>query len=308
MIDLSVNIAGVRMENPVMAASGTFGYGQEYYGLIDFNKIGAIVVKTITKTPRQGNAQPRTNETATGTGMINRIGLQNVGVEKFISDKLPFLKQLEIPVIVSIGGETIEDYQYVIQQLNETVGITGYEINVSCPNVKDGLAFGQNAKMVAELVVVLRKATSMPLIVKLTPNVTYIAEVAKAAVESGASALSLINTVKAREKIHSGPHKGEWIIGGLSGPCILPIALQKVAEVAEADLGVPIIGMGGIMNAQNALDFMEAGADAIAIGTGTLAWPKTIEEVIDGLEKFMLENRVGNMEQLKGMLRGGNEK
>lgn len=307
MIDLSVNIAGIRMKNPVMTASGTFGYGQEYFELIEF-KMGAIVVKTITRTPRQGNAQPRTNETATGTGMINRIGLQNVGVEIFISDKPPFLRQLEIPVIVSIGGETIEDYQYVIQRLNETIDIVGYEINVSCPNVKDGLAFGQNAKMVADLVVVLRKATNMPLIVKLTPNVTYIAEIARAAVEAGADALSLINTIKAREKIHSGPHKGEWIIGGLSGPCILPIALQKVAEVAETNLGVPIIGMGGIMNVQNALDFIEAGADAIAIGTGTLAWPKTIEEVVNGLEKFMLENGVGNIDELKTKLRGGNEK
>ncbi len=159
--------------------------------------------------------------------------------------------------------------------------------------------------MVAELMAVLRKATNVPLIVKLTPNVTYIAEIARAAVESGADALSLINTIKAREKIHSGPHKGEWIIGGLSGPCILPIALQKVAEVAEADLNTPIIGMGGIMNAQDARDFFEAGADAIAIGTGTLAGPKTIEEVVDGLEKFMTKNEIQNMKELKTKLRGG---
>ncbi len=304
MIDLSVNIGGIRMKNPVIAASGTVGYGQEYYGLIDFNKIGAIVLKTITRLPQQGNPQPRINETATGTGMINRIGLQNVGVEKLISDMLPFLRQLEIPVIVSIGGETIEDYQYVIQQLNETIEIVGYEINVSCPNVKDGLAFGQDAKMVAKLVAVLRKATSMLLIVKLTPNVTYIAEIARAAVESGANALSLINTIKAREKIHLGPHKGEWIIGGLSGPCILPIALQKIAEVAQAGLNVPLIGMGGIVDAQNALDFIEAGADAVAVGTGTFAGPKTMEEVIEGLKKFMTKNGIQNMEELKTKLRG----
>lgn len=281
---LAVNIGGIRMKNRVMPASGTFGYGEEYSDLVNLERLGAIVSKGITLEPRLGAPPPRIQE-VTG-GMINRIGLQNPGVEVFIKEKLPFLRQFATPVIVNINGETIENYERLAQRLDGVEYIDGLEINISCPNVaKGGMAFGQDAKVVFEVVSRVRQATSLPLITKLTPNVADIVSIAKATVDAGTDSLSLINTVKGRVKITKGPHAGQWLQGGLSGPVIKPIALSMVSEVVQANLGVPVIGMGGIMNIQDALEFLEAGANAIAIGTATFINPNTMEEVITGLEK-----------------------
>lgn len=291
-VDLSVNIAGIPMKNPVMPASGTFGYGEEFSKLINVSQLGAVITKGTTLKPRKGNPQPRSCETA--SGMINCIGLQNPGIEAVIQDKIPFLQRFGVPIIINIAGGTIEEYIQIAQKLEEAEGVNSpdmVEINISCPNVQEGgMAFGQDPKITLEVVNRVRNTTSLPLIVKLTPNVTDIVSIAEAAVKGGADALSLINTVKARAKIKGGPQKGEWIKGGLSGPAIKPVAIRMVGEVAEAGLGVPIIGMGGIMNTEDALDFFEAGAVAIAIGTANLLNFNVMKEVINGLRKHLEAN------------------
>jgi len=301
-INLSVDIAGISMKNPVMPASGTFGYGEEFSQLIDISKLGAVVTKGTTLKPRQGNPQPRIYETP--CGMINCIGLQNPGIEKVIQEKIPFLRQFGVPIIVNIAGETIEEYVQIARKLDEVEGAgmpDGIEINISCPNVKKGgMAFGQDPEITREVVGKLWGGKlSLPLIVKLTPNVTDIVSIAEAAVRGGADALSLINTIKTRAKIRRGPQAGKWIEGGLSGPAIKPVAIRMVKELVKANLGIPIIGIGGIMNTEDALDFFESGAITIAIGTANFINPKAMEEVIDGLKKYLISNKITDISELR---------
>lgn len=284
MIDLSVNVAGIRMKNPIMPASGTFGYGEEMTDFIDISKLGAVVTKGTTLQPRQGNPPPRTYETT--AGMINFIGLQNLGADAVIKEKIPFLRRFGVPIIVNIAGRTVDDYAQLAGKFDGVQGVAGLEVNVSCPNVKEGgMAFGQEPRATHEVISSVRKATRLPLIVKLTPNVTNICTIAAVAVTAGADALSLINTVRARAKIRRGPCAGKWIEGGLSGPCIKPIALKMVSDVAKKNLGVPIIGIGGIMSVEDVLDFLESGADAVQIGTANFLDPEIMIKIIEGLKE-----------------------
>lgn len=296
--NLSVEIAGIRMQNPVMPASGTFGYGKEYAQLIDISKLGAVVTKGITLKPREGNPQPRICEVV--GGMINSIGLQNPGVEKVIGEKLPFLRQFGVPIIVNIAGGTMEAYVQLAYRLDGVEGVAGLEVNISCPNTeRGGMAFGQSPEIAFEVITKIRKATSLPLIVKLTPNVTNIVLIAKSTVEAGADALSLINTLKAKAKMRRGPHEGKWIEGGLSGPVVKPVALRMVSEIVQADLGVPVIGIGGISTTEDALDFLEAGATAIAVGTANFLNPCTMTDIIEGLRKYLKEKGCKTIAELR---------
>lgn len=286
MIDLSVNIAGIRMKNPVTPASGCFGYGEEMAEFIDLSKLGAVVTKGTTLEPRQGNEQPRICETR--AGMINYIGLQNPGADAVIREKIPFLRQFGVPIIVNISGSTTSDYVQLAKIFTNIEDVSALEVNISCPNVKvGGVVFGQDPRVAFELVVEVRAATSLPLIVKLTPNVTDIIVVAESVVNAGANVISLINTFKSRARIRSGPNGGKWIEGGLSGPCIMPIALRMVSDLAKAKLGVPIIGIGGISCLEDALDFLESGADAIQIGTANFIDPTIMIQIIEGLSDHL---------------------
>jgi len=283
--NLSVNLAGIAMKNPVTTASGTFGYGFEYDGYFDIEQLGALTVKSISLHPRLGNPPPRIHETA--AGMLNAVGLQNPGVEVFCRDHLPALRRLTVPVIVSIAGGTVEEYREVASHFQSGGGVAGLELNVSCPNVKEGgMQFGSSPGMVETVVSQVKKTTSLPLIVKLSPNVTDIVGIAKAAVGAGADALSLINTllglaidIKTRRPVLGN------VFGGLSGPAIKPVALRMVWQVAQA-VEVPIIGMGGIMNADDAVEFLLAGASAVAVGTGNFVNPLAPLEVIAGLSRY----------------------
>ena len=306
--NLSTEIAGIRMKNPVMNASGTFDL-EAYRGLVDFSKLGAYVHKSITFNPREGNPQPRMYEVT--AGIINRIGLQNIGVVKFVKDKLPIiysLKPTSIPLIISVAGESIEDYVRIAVILEENAQrrIAGLELNVSCPNVKDGLIFGTSPKLTAELIAAIKKEVSLSLIAKLTPNVTDISEIAKAAEDSGADAISLINTVKALARIRGyeedgklkGLYAGQWIEGGLSGPAIKPIALYQVSKVVKT-VKIPVIGMGGIFSTEDALDFLRLGVKAIAVGTANFSNSAIIAEIVEGLAKYMREKKYTNLAEIK---------
>lgn len=296
--DLSIEIAGIRMKNPVMPASGCFGYGEEMAEFIDISRLGAVVTKGITLLPREGNEQPRICETR--AGMINFIGLQNPGAEVVIKEKIPFLWQFGVPIIVNIAGATERDYVELARRFNGVEGVAGLEVNISCPNTKrGGIAFGQDPDIASELVAKIREATSLPLIVKLTPNVTDVVSIAASVILAGTDALSLVNTFTARARIRGGPQTGKWIEGGLSGPAIMPIALRMVSDVAKANLGVPIIGMGGISNTKDALDFLESGADAVAVGTANFVNPNVMIEIIDGLKKHLVEKECSNLVELR---------
>ncbi|MGC9320460.1 MAG: dihydroorotate dehydrogenase [Armatimonadota bacterium] len=298
--DLSVEIAGIRMKNPVMSASGTFGYGTEYEPYLDLSAIGAIVTKAVTLEPREGNRPPRVRETP--AGMLNAIGLQNPGVEAFIEDKLPELGRFETPVIVNISGRSIDEFATLAQMLSVD-GVDGLEVNVSCPNVEqEGMHFGVDCELTGELTAAVVAATELPVIVKLSPNVTDIRAVARAAAEAGADALSLINTlvgmsidVEARR-----PHLGN-VTGGLSGPAIRPVAVYMVWEVAR-EVDVPVIGMGGIMAAGHALEFILAGAAAVGVGTANFVEPATMQQIIDGLTGYCRRHRVSRITELVGAL------
>ncbi len=298
--NLSVEIAGIRMRNPVMNASGTFSMeSAEVKALSQAERIGAFVQKSITLKPREGNLQPRIYEVE--GGVINRIGLENVGVIEFVSKKLPALSSLEMPLIVSVAGESIEDYvrTAVILETESNGLISALEINVSCPNVQGGLVFGCDFRLLWELVKSLRVKIKLPLIVKLTPNVTSIANMAETAVYAGADALSLINTVKAAAYIRWGPNAGQWIDGGLSGPAIKTIALSKVREVAKA-VNVPIIAMGGIRTTGDALNFLRIkNVKAIAVGTANFLDPLAMVKIIKGLENYLAENNYADISDLK---------
>ena len=283
--DLSVEIGRIKLKTSVMNAAGTFEL-DSCQGLADLSKLGAHIPKSMTWEPKEGNPQPRTDEVA--AGMINRIGLQNIGAVRFVEERLPIIaaiaEKFDVPLIISVAGHSIDDFVRAATLLESKAGerIVGFEINISCPNVADGLVFGTDPKMTFRVVNALSKQLSLPLWVKLTPNVTDIGLIARAAVEGGADAISLINTVKARAYLKSGPDKGKWIIGGLSGPAIHSIALQKVAEVLAA-VKVPVVGIGGITDGESALDFFRLGAKAVQVGTANFLNPNAMAEITDDL-------------------------
>ncbi len=289
--DLSVEIAGLKLKNPVMTASGTFGYGLEYEPFFDIGQLGAIAVKGISLKPRPGNAPPRVIETP--AGMLNAIGLQNVGVEAFINEKLPLLKKKGVTVIVNFFGNTDEEYVQLAEKLNGTEGIAALEMNISCPNVKEGgIVFGTDPKVAHDLTKKIKKVTTLPLIVKLSPNVTSIGEMAKSVEDAGADALSMINTITGMSiDIRKRKSKLANMTGGLSGPAIKPVAVRMVWEAAKA-VKIPIIGIGGIMSAEDAIEFIIAGASAIQIGTANFINPSIALEIIKGIETFMLEEKI----------------
>lgn len=299
--DLTVNIAGLRMKNPVMTASGTFGYGREYQPFFDLNLLGALVTKGISLKPMAGNPPPRICETA--GGMVNAIGLENVGVKAFIRDKLPFLNGLKIPVIVNILGHSLKEYPEVARHLDGQPGIAALEINISCPNVaRGGLAFGADPRLAANVVSRVRKAATLPLITKLTPQVTDMGLIARAAEEAGSDALSLINTLPAMAvDIHSRRSRLGRIGGGLSGPAIKPVALRLVYQAAQA-VKIPVIGLGGIRNAEDALEFLLVGARAVQIGTANFIRPTAALEIMEGIKRFLTEQGIPKIDDLIGAL------
>lgn len=301
-INLAIEIGPLKLKNPVMTASGTFGYGEEYAPYVDLNRLGAIIVKGLSLTPRRGNPSPRIMETP--AGMLNAIGLQNVGVKSFIRDKLPYLRQFDTAIIANVYGETIEDYLRVSEILTAADGVHALEINVSCPNVKKGgVAFGTDPDMVAEVTAGVKGVTDLPVIVKLSPNVTDIVVMAKAAEAAGADAVSLINTitgmsVDVEKRI---PHLKN-VTGGLSGPAIKPIALRMVWQVAS-QVQIPVIGIGGIMSAADALEFFIVGARAIQVGTANFVEPRATMSIIEGIEAYMKRHHLVDMDDLVGSLK-----
>ncbi len=306
-MNLSVQLApknklGFLLTNPVMAASGTFGYGTEYSHLFDIQKLGAIVCKGTTLEPRDGNPQPRLAETA--CGLLNSIGLQNIGVEALIREKAPIWASWRVPVIVNIAGENTSDYVQLASQLDGVVGIRAIEVNIGCPNIKAGGAeFGTNPKSAAEVTAAVTKATSLPILVKLPPNTSNIAEIAMAVAEAGADAISLINTLKgmAIDITQRRPLLGN-ITGGLSGPAIKPVALHMVYEVASV-VKLPVIGCGGITTASDAIEFIMAGASAIQVGTASFTNPRAPLDVLEGIEQFMKKEGINNLTDLIGAAR-----
>ena len=285
MHKLEVKIGKIKLRNPIMAASGTFGYAKEFEGLMDLKKLGAIVTKTITLKPRQGNPMPRVCETA--SGMLNAIGLQNDGVEHFIDEKLPYLAKIGVPVIVSISGDNVKEFCKLAQRLDKEKDIDGIELNISCPNIGAQGLIAQCPKAAYEVVNNVRKATSKTLITKLSPNVTDIVEIAKAACKGGTDAASLVNTFFGMAiDIETGKPRLGNVTGGLSGPCIKPIALKMVWDVAK-NIDKPVIGMGGIMNASDAIEFLLAGAEAVQVGTANFVEPGVCGTIIKGVEKWI---------------------
>ncbi len=299
--DMSVNIAGVVMNNPVTTASGTFGSGAEYSDLFDLSKLGAVTTKGVANIPWQGNNTPRIAETY--GGMINAVGLQNPGIDVFAKRDIPYLKKYDTKIIVNVCGKSESDYVEVVERLaDEPVDLL--EINISCPNVKEGgIAFGQDPKAVERITAAVKAKAKQPIIMKLSPNVTDITVMAKAAVAGGADALSLINTLTGM-KIDVDRRK--FILanktGGLSGPAIKPVAVRMVYQVANA-VDVPIIGMGGIATAYDALEFIMAGATAVAVGTATFNNPFATVEVVDGIREFMIKNNIKSLDEIRGCVK-----
>jgi len=299
---MSVEIAGIKMRNPVMTASGTFGYGQEFAGYMDLESIGAMITKGLSLKPKAGNNTPRIVETP--GGMLNAIGLQNVGIDAFISAKLPFLRKVNTPVIVNLYGNSLEEYGELAARVDGIEEIAGIEVNISCPNVKQGgIVFGTDPVAAAEVVSLVRRSTKKPLIVKLSPNVTDVVTMAKACVDAGAESISLINTLtgmaidlKSRRPVLAN------ITGGLSGPAIKPVALRMVWQVARA-VKVPIIGIGGIMSATDALEFILAGATAVQVGTASFLTPAASQDIARGMAKWLTDNRVASVRELIGSLK-----
>jgi dihydroorotate dehydrogenase (NAD+) catalytic subunit len=294
------NKRGLLIDNPVMTASGTFGYGNEYEHLFDIQTLGALVCKGTTCEPRPGNPQPRIAETP--CGILNAIGLQNIGIDALIKDKAPIWAKWKIPVIVNIAGRTIEDYAQIARQLDQVAGVRGIEVNISCPNVKAGaMEFGSDPVSAACVTAAVRKATSLPVWVKLTPNTSDIVAIARAVVEAGADAVVLINTLKgmAIDIKTQRPVLGN-ITGGLSGPAVKPVALRMVFEVFRAIKGIPIIGSGGIMNANDATEFILAGASAVQVGTANLVNTRAPIEVIEGLKAYLLKEKIEDINTLIG--------
>lgn len=299
-VSLAVDIAGIRMKNPVMTASGTFGYACEFEQYMDLNRLGALVVKTITRHPRAGNPPPRIVETP--AGMLNAIGLQNVGIEAFVREKLPYLRQLEPPLIVNVAGESVEDFRDLTKRLSDQEGVAGIELNISCPNVAGGLDFSTDPKLAHRVVKAAREATRLPVIPKLSPNVTDVVAIARAVADAGADAISMINTLvgMAVDVRTRRPRIGN-VTGGLSGPAIRPVAVRMVWQVARA-VRLPVVGMGGILTAEDALEFMIAGATGVAIGTANFIDPTACMKVIEGLECYCAATGISDIRQLIGSL------
>jgi dihydroorotate dehydrogenase (NAD+) catalytic subunit len=299
--DLAVAIGGLTLKNPVMTASGTFGYGEEYAPFVDLNRLGAVVVKGLSLEPRSGNPPPRIMETP--SGMLNAVGLQNIGVRAFIADKLPSLRRYDTAVIANIFGETVDEYRRVAEIISTTEGIHAIEVNISCPNVKrGGISFGATPEAAAEVTRMVRNETDLPLIVKLTPNVTDITKIALAAEAAGADALSLINTLTGMsvDIERRRPHLAN-VTGGLSGPAIRPIAIRMVWQVIRA-VKIPVIGIGGIMTASDALEFLITGARAIEIGTANFIRPAATTEILDGIIDYLLRHKIARIADLIGSL------
>ncbi len=307
-MDLSVQLAprnkkGLFLKNPVITASGTFGYGTEYAQILDFQSLGAIVCKGTTLEPRQGNPQPRIAETP--CGILNAIGLQNIGVKALIEDKAPVWARWEVPVIVNIAGSSVEEYAQIARELDGVPGVSGIEVNISCPNVKSGcLEFGSDPVSASQVTSAVRKATSLPVWVKLTPNTSDVVGIALAVEEAGADAVVLINTLKgmAIDIETRRPVLGN-ITGGLSGPAIKPVALRMVYEVGAAVKDLPLIGSGGIMNAGDAIEFLLAGASAVQVGTANLVNPQAPVEVVKGIRDYMQKNGLESIGTLVGSAR-----
>lgn len=300
-VNLSVNIAGILMKNPVMVASGTFGYGEEYAPYVNINKLGAIIVKGLSLTPRNGNPPPRIVETE--AGMLNSIGLQNIGINAFINEKLPFLKKYDTNVIVNFFGDSIDEYCEVAKMAGSAPGIHGLEMNISCPNKQEGwLEFGTNPDLTFRVVSAVRKNTNLPLIVKLSPNVTDITVIARSAAEAGADAISLINTLSGMAiDIETRRPKLANIIGGLSGPAIKPVALKMVWQVARS-IKLPVIGIGGIMTYKDTIEFMIAGASAVQVGTANFVDPAVTEKIIDGLKLYCEQKSIKAIKEITGSI------
>jgi len=297
--NLSTKIGKLILKNPVIVSSGTFGFGEEFEDFFDVNRLGAIISKGISLKPMMGNPPPRIFETE--AGIINSIGLQNPGFEQFIKNKLPYYKNLKTHLIINFFGNTQKEYIELARRFDAVPGISGLEMNISCPNIKRcGIVFGADPRMAYRLVDAVRKVTKLTLMVKLSPNVTDIARMAKSVEEGGADAVSLVNTFRAMA-INIRTRKPELgnMIGGLSGPAIKPIALRMVWEVGQA-VRIPVIGMGGIMNAEDAIEFILAGASAIQIGTANLVNPRTGIEVIRGIEKYLVQNKINHIQKLIG--------
>ena len=301
MVDLSVNIGDLQLKNPVMTASGTFGYGLEYQDFIDLNALGGIVVKGTTSQHREGNPYPRMAETP--HGMLNAVGLQNKGVEVFINDIWPQIRAFKTNVFVNVSGSTVEDYVETASKLADVKGIAGIELNISCPNVKEGgMTFGTSCASAMEVTKAVRDVFPGHLMVKLSPNVTNIAEIAKGVEDAGADSVSLINTVlgmaidaESRRPLLS------TVTGGLSGPCIKPIALRMVWQVASV-VNIPVIGLGGISSAADAIEFLLAGASAIQVGTANFVDPRISQTIIDGIEDYLIRHSIKKVVDLVGAL------
>ncbi len=300
-MNMSVNLAGITLKNPVMTASGTFGSGEEYSEFVDLNQLGAVVTKGVANVPWTGNDTPRIAETY--GGMLNAVGLQNPGIDLFVKRDIPFLKRYDTKIIVNVCGKTTKDYCEVVERLADE-DIAMMEINISCPNVKEGgIAFGQNPKAVEEITREVKRYAKHPVIMKLSPNVTDITEMARAAEAGGADALSLINTLTGMKiDINRRTFALKNKTGGLSGPAIKPVAVRMVYQTAQA-VNIPIIGMGGILTAEDALEFIMAGATAVAVGTANFTNPQATVEIINGIEKYMKKNNILDINELIGCVK-----
>lgn len=300
-VDLTVELARLRLRNPVMSASGTFASGREFADFVDLSRLGAVVTKGVSLEPWAGNASPRIAETA--SGMLNSIGLQNPGIEAFCERDLAWLGTRDVPAVVNVSGHSVEEYVAVVERLESEPAVTAYEINISCPNVDEGgMAFGTTCAPAAAVTRAVRAATLRPVIVKLSPNVTDIAEIARAVEAAGADAVSLINTLlgMAIDADTRRPRLSR-VVGGLSGPAIKPVALRMVWQVSGA-VGIPVIGVGGIMTGTDAIEFLLAGASAIQVGTANFVDPTSIVRVIDGIEEYCARNGVARVRDLIGAL------
>ncbi len=304
MVNLEVKIGNLTLKNPVMTASGTFGYGEEYAEFVDLGGLGAVVVKGLSLLPKEGNRPPRVVETA--SGMLNAIGLQNIGIGKFIEEKLPFLRRFDTAVIVNFFGDSIAEYAAAAGRLSSAEGIHALEMNISCPNKQAGWCiFGTDPGVTREVVTAVRKVTRLPLIVKLSPNVTDISLMARVAEDAGADAVSLINTITGMAiDIRTRRPKLANITGGLSGPAIKPVAVRMVYEVYKA-VKIPVIGMGGIMTPDDAVEFMVAGASAVAVGTANFVRPQITSEILDGIMRYMEEQGLEDIGSLTGTVDAG---
>ena len=302
--DLTTDIDGIKLRNPVMTASGTYGYAREFETYVNLNRLGGIIVKGLSLLPSMGNPPPRIVETA--CGMLNAIGLENVGIETFIKEKLPFLKRLSTPVFVNIYGRSVDEYAALAERIEGVDGIAGIEVNISCPNVKaGGVAFGVDPDAAGQVVSGVRRKTTKTLIVKLSPNVTDVTTIAKRVVREGANALSLINTITgmAIDVAKRTPVLAN-ITGGLSGPAIKPVAVRMVWQVCQT-VKVPVIGIGGITTARDALEFLIAGASAVQVGTANFINPRATMDIISGIEDYLKENDLHRLSDLIGSLEVG---